>query len=490
MQPLVMMVLFAATVSDFATAKWALPGVLKFVPEMLACIVTVMVLFEGIRKGFALVATKYWLVFGFATFIIVCGILTNSVGTGPILAGMRYYLRAIPLFVLPAVANFSEDQLRRQLKLLTGIGLLQIPFACYQRYVIWYQGRFSGDDVVGTVMGSGVLSVMMIGMVLVLTGFFVHKRISRGRYVLLFLLLLLPTMINETKATVILLPIGLLTAAVIGAPPKKRLRVFGMGASLLVVFGAILIPVYDFVNQKDPYKNEQHLMDFFTSQKEMDRYMEAKKPAGVGTQTEVRRGDAIRVPLEYLAQDPVRLAFGLGIGNASHSSIGENFTGQYFDLFQRFIITSFSVFLLEIGLLGTTLVFLLYWLVYRDAVYVARKDPSLIGSIAVGWTGIVAVMMLSTFYITTHAFSSLSDLYWYLSGVVAARRVQLQLAGASSRAAVSLGRSAVTQAMPRVEAQSVGMTRAATSTALQRNVPSIAIQSALRTRASGRRYEQ
>lgn len=438
-----MMVLFAATLSDYATAKWALPAVLKFVPEMLACIATVMVLFEGIRKGFALVATRYWLVFGLATFIIVCGILTNSVGTGPILAGMRYYLRAIPLFLLPAVANFSEDQLRRQLKLLLGIGLLQIPFACYQRYVIWYEGRFSGDDVVGTVMGSGVLSVMMIGMVLVLTGFFVHKRISRLRYVSLFLLLLLPTMINETKATVILLPMGLITATVVAAPPRKRLRVFAMGLSLLLVFGAILVPVYDFMAQKDPYKNEQHLLDFFTNSQEFDRYMEAKQTVSIGAkaQTDVRRGDAMRVPLEYLAQDPVRLAFGLGIGNASHSSIGEAFTGQYFELFQKFIITSFSVFLLEIGVLGTTLVFLLYWLVFRDAVVVARTDPSLTGSIAVGWTGIVAVMMLATFYITTHAFSSLSDLYWYLSGVVAARRMQLQLAGARAPAAVSLRRA-------------------------------------------------
>ncbi|MGH8138269.1 MAG: hypothetical protein ACREVV_08760 [Steroidobacteraceae bacterium] len=444
MQALVMIVICAATLADYATAELALPGALKFVPEMLSCIVAALVLFEGIRKGFALVATKYWLVFGLATFIIVCGILTNSVGTGPILAGMRYYLRAIPLFLLPAVARFSDEQLRRQLNLLLGIGLLQIPFACYQRYIIWYQGRFSGDDVVGTVMESGVLSIMLICMVLVLTGFFVQKRISRMRYIGLFLLLLLPTMINETKATVILLPIGLITATVVAAPPKKRLRVFGMGVSLLVVFGAILIPVYDFMAQKDPYKNEQHLTDFFTSQKEIDRYMEAKKPAGVGTQTEVRRGDAIRVPLEYLARDPVRLAFGLGIGNASHSSIGENFTGQYFNLFQRFIITSFSVFLLEIGLLGTVLVFLLYWLVYRDAVVVAKKDPSLTGSIAVGWTGIVAVMTLSTFYVTTHAFSSLSDLYWYFSGIVAARRVQLQLAGARSPAAVPLRRSAVT----------------------------------------------
>ena len=373
MQALVMMVLFAATLSDYATAKWALPGVLKFVPEMLACIATVMVLFEGIRKGFALVATKYWLVFGFATFIIVCGILTNSVGTGPILAGMRYYLRAIPLFLLPAVANFSEDQLRRQLRLLLGIGLLQIPFACYQRYIIWYQGRFSGDDVVGTVMGSGVLSVMMIGMVLVLTGFFVHKRISRLRYISLFLLLLLPTMINETKATVILLPMGLITATVVAAPPRKRLRVFAMGVSLLLVFGAILVPVYDFMAQKDPYKNEQHLSTSSPITRvgplhggQADRLHRSEGPA------DVRRGDAMRVPLEYLAQDPVRLAFGLGIGNASHSSIGEAFTGQYFQLFQL-IITSFSVFLLEIGVLGTTLVFLLYWLLYRDAVFVARR---------------------------------------------------------------------------------------------------------------------
>jgi hypothetical protein len=145
----------------------------------------------------------------------------------------------------------------------------------------------------------------------------------------------------------------------------------------------------------------------------------------VGTTQDVRRADAIRVPLEYLGRDPVRLAFGLGLGNASNSNLGESFVGEYYLLFQKFLITSFSTFLLEIGVLGTAVVFALYWLVFSDALAVARSDSGFVGAMAVGWIGVVAMMTAATFYTHTHVFASISYLYWYFSGMIAARRVQL-----------------------------------------------------------------
>jgi hypothetical protein len=76
--------------------------------------------------------------------------------------------------------------------------------------------------------------------------------------------------------------------------------------------------------------------------------------------------------------DPVSLVFGLGIGNASRSSLGEQFTGRYAVRFEPFVITSAAAFLLEIVLLGTGLV-LLYWMIFRDALAVARLDNGIRG---------------------------------------------------------------------------------------------------------------
>jgi len=424
MQVLIIILILAATLIDGFVTGFNMFPLLRLIPEVFSVIIVVVVLMRGVRYGFPLVAPKYWFVFGLLTLIILCGILTNDVGSGPTLAGMRTYLRAIPLFLLPAVYPFTDKQLQQQLKVILGIAVLQIPFAIYQRFVILSQGRFSGDDVRGTLADSGVLSIFLICCTLVVVGLMMKDRLKKSYFVVLFFALLTPTMINETKAIVLMLPAGLLTTIVAAAPAGKRLKVFGAGMALLVAFGCVLVPVYDAMAVYNPYRTNKHLLDFFTDQSEIEKYMVSKK-VGVGTVAPLRRGDALKVPVEYLAKDPIRLAFGLGLGNASRSNLGESFTGNYYGLFQSFVILSFTVFILELGLLGTSLVFLLYWLIFRDSIAVARSDTGLIGSVAVGWIGAVVVIGMATFYTDIHVFASLSYLFWYFAGIIAARRMAL-----------------------------------------------------------------
>jgi hypothetical protein len=441
MQALVIVTLCAASICEAIAQAWKPASLVKFVPEVLAILATLAIVFEGVRKGFRFIAAKYWIAFGMAALIILCGIVTNSVGSGPIFAGMRTYLRPIPMFLIPAVFTFTDRQLQTQLKLMLFVGLAQVPLSCYQRYEVWIQGRFSGDDVRGTATDSGILSIILICMALVLVGCFMRKQISRTMFFTLFFLLLLPTMINETKATVVLLPLGLLTTIVAGSAAGQRLKVFSLGLVLLGIFGAILVPVYDMMAANNPYKNEQHLMDFFTNQEEMDKYMETKGGASLGTNHMVRRGDAIRVPLQYLAKDPVNLAFGLGIGNASHSNLGQQFQGTYFDLFQYFAVLSISTFMLELGLLGTAVVFVLYALLFFDSIAVAKQDSGLTGALAIGWIGVIPVIAASTFYTAIHMFTMLSFFFWYFAGIVAARRTQLGLVHATSAPTIAVRRT-------------------------------------------------
>jgi hypothetical protein len=424
MHVLVLILILAATLVDCLVQAFNLVGYLRLIPEVFSLIAVIVILMRGVRYGFTFVAPKYWFVFGLLSVIILCGILTNDVGSGPTLAGMRSYLRAIPLFLLPAVYPFTDKQLQQQIKLILAIALIQIPITVYQRYVIYSAQRFSGDDVRGTLVDSGVLSIFLICCTLLAVGFMMKNRVNKWHFVILFFALLFPTMIDETKATVLLLPAGLLTTIVAGSPAGKRLKVLAAGAGLLVAFAAILIPVYDAMEVYSPYKGNRHIEDFFTNQQEMDKYMNSTH-VGVGTTAPVRRGDALKVPMQYLSRDPVHLAFGLGLGNASTSNLGQAFSGNYAGLFKSFVILSVTVFILEVGLLGTALVFLLYWLVFRDAIAVARSDSGLVGSMAVGWIGVVVVITLATFYSAIHLFASLSYMFWYFSGIIAARRMQL-----------------------------------------------------------------
>lgn len=426
MQALILVIIGVAMSSDFLVQSLGLPPITRFVPELLSGIVIVYVLVAGTRDRFRMVAPKYWLFFAALTLVTLCGIIINNPGPGPVISGLRFYFRGAPLFLLAAVLPMSEDNLQRQLKLLLGLAFIQLPVSAYQRWVVFSEDRYSGDSVQGTLMDSGILSMFLICAVLVLTGLLLKRRIGKLLYAMLFLILLIPTTINETKVTVVFLPLGLFVTLLVGAEPGKRLRYAGIGLMVLVMFGAIFVPVYNMMQERDHYKVE--IVDFFTNEQELDKYLISSNnghTAGLGTQKPAHRGEAIAIPIKYLSKDPSLLAFGLGLGNVSPSTLGKNFQGSYNGLFQSCLIISFAFFLLEFGLLGVILFGILFWMIFIDSVAVARRDKGLTAALAAGWTGVISVFMLATFYNSFHYFTSLTFLYWYLSGVICARRMSL-----------------------------------------------------------------
>jgi len=424
MQAIVLLIICCVTLNDFLVKLLDLPTVLHFLPEVLSGTVALYVAIAGIRDGFHSVAPKYWFAFGAFAVLILCGVIDNGTGSGPMLSGMRFYLRAIPMFFLPAVLPMSEQHLKRQLNLLLALAFLQLPIAVYQRWIVLSEGRYTGDSVQGTLMDSGVLSIFLICVVLVLTGLVIKRRIGKLKYAVLVALVLIPSVINETKGTLVLLPAGIMVTLIMGGEQGKRLRYASFALMGLVAFGAFFIPVYNMMEVHNPYKSEKDITNYFTNEKQLGRYM-SSDVSGVGTAKDVRRGDAIEIPLRFLSRDPAQLAFGLGIGSVSPSNFGKNFEGSYFQLFKKFLITSFTFFLLEFGVLGVIMIALLFWLVFMDTLAVARVDDSLIGEVAAGWTGVVALIALGMVYTILHEFTSITYLAWYFSGVICARRLSL-----------------------------------------------------------------
>ena len=424
MQAFTLALLCCVMLSDFLVKTFALPPLLRFLPEAMSGIVVLYVLFAGTRDRFRLVAPKYWFAFGAMAIVIVCALVNNPTGVGPVLSGMRFHLRAAPLFFLAAVLPMSDGNVSRQLKWLLALALVQVPVAIYQRWIIEQAGRFSGDDVRGTVMDSGILSLYLICVVLILTGMLLRKRIRPLWYGVLFFVLLFPTTINETKVTAIFLPLGLIATLLLAGKPGQRLKYMTVAVAALLVGAALFIPIYNYTQAHNPYKNERDITTFFSDEKKLGKYL-SSDVGGLGTKKDVRRGDAIVVPFQYLAQDPVKLLFGLGIGAVSPSQQGTNFEGTYYLLFDKFLIISFTVFLLEFGLLGLLVIAALFWMVFSDTLSVLRRDDSLVGALAAGWSGVVVIFAIDVFYTTFHAFTSVTYLYWYFSGLVCARCVSL-----------------------------------------------------------------
>jgi hypothetical protein len=424
----ILLIMVCIMCSDFLVTILNLPSILHFIPEVLSLGLIAYVFVVGTRTRFHLIAPKYWMVFAALTLVIICGVINGGTGSGPIITGMRFYLRALPMFFVAAVMPLSDDQLKTQLKWLLAFGLIQLPVAVYQRLNIIAADRFSGDDVRGTVMDSGILSLYLISAVLVLVGLLLKRRIGKFWFTVLFFALLLPTTINETKVTVLILPMGLLVVLIVGAEAGKRLRYAALTLIALLGFGAIFVPVYDMLEQHNHYKVK--LLDFFTSEEQLDKYLVAhgrNRGTGIGGTKLSGRGDSIMVPLVYLARDPVTLAFGLGMGNVSPSNLGKNFEGGYFRLFRSVLITSFTYFVLEIGLFGLGLIGVMFWLMFLDSQVVARRDTSLRGALASGWTGVVAVFGVCILYNVFYQFPSVTYLFWYFMGLICARRVALTL---------------------------------------------------------------
>jgi hypothetical protein len=61
-----------------------------------------------------------------------------------------------------------------------------------------------------------------------------------------------------------------------------------------------------------------------------------------------------------------------------------------------------------------------------DCLVVSRRDDSLTGAVATGWMGVVAIFMVSMAYNNFHFFAAVTYVYWYISGVVCARREALR----------------------------------------------------------------
>ena len=71
--------------------------------------------------------------------------------------------------------------------------------------------------------------------------------------------------------------------------------------------------------------------------------------------------------------------------------------------------------------------------IFLDSLAVARQDPGIIGALALGWTGVTAVIVIAFPYKTIITFSAMSYLYWYFSGIVAASRMRAVVGCRGSR---------------------------------------------------------
>lgn len=415
-----------------------LPGPFVLLFEMVSGIIFLVALIYCAYHKSLSVSPKYLILFMFVCLHFVAGAIVNFMDPAVAFAGIRSYLKYMPLFLLPLVYPFSDKEMTGQLKFLVALGLLQLSLAVIEFFIL----DWSVDTIAGTLGIGSFLSIFLISSIVGLTAFYFREIISGKTFLILAFLLFIPTTLNESKGTFVLLVVGFLIV-MLGANLKRSQMIMATGllVTMLFSFTVIYNMLFDTVG-------EEGLTSFVTndSSKGMENYLYSGDGAEIDPDTVLepgssipgalpsfaadefksRRIDGIILPLRALSNDPTRLLLGVGIGNASKSK-KNLFAGQYSFLEQHQILGhALSRFLWEIGILGTFLYLICFGFFYWDARYLART-AGLSGALALGWTGVVAIVIASLPYKNIFVSDALGALFWYFSGYIAAKSYALKM---------------------------------------------------------------
>lgn len=419
---LVMGVFFTAFTLDYLVVEGLLPKPISFVTEMLAALALIAVVFH-IRKHNLGMGPKYIVLFLLFGIHLLAGAVANGADPGAIFAGVRVYAKYMPFFLLALVYPFSQRQISVILVFLLVVLILQFPVAVLQRFVI-YPHLPTGDVVRGTLETSSFLSMAVISGIAVLTGFLVSERISTRRYLGLVLLLFLPTTLNETKGTFILLPIALGIPFLLAWRSGRSLPLGGgkaiaVGISLL---GAFVI-TYDYMSEAMMGdRADQHLpvLEFFTDADAVKRYL-APRTSGMVEREDglgpVGRIDRLVIPFRELSREPTQLFFGLGMGNVTSTPISE-LSGRHLDFREEKAVGAAASYLLwELGAFGVLLSFVFLAMLYRDARYLALANRASV-ALGFGWAGVTVITMFGMFYKDIIPINALMYPFWFFSGYI------------------------------------------------------------------------
>jgi hypothetical protein len=408
---------FIVFFADFLSKNGMLPRYATWSLELVLGGVALMVLFGVAAQRAIAIPLKYIVFLVLIIALVAIGVVINDVPPGALFAGIRNYFKFIPLFMLPALMRPSERQVRNQLLVLLGIGLVQFPVAVYQR-VIEGAGMQTGDVVRGTLGTSSYLSIFLICSVSVLVAFYVKGFLSRRLFAILLVALFVPTTINETKGTMFLLPVAVGVPVLMLGGVVDKVRQSGkmlfLLAGLLVVFVGVEVKMYQ-TYWGEPAGQAISRLDFFTEGGRFNKYL-APKLSGVDDDR-LGRVDVLIAPYEDFAGEPLKLLVGLGIGNVSESFLGPAFSGKYVGKYGDLMFLGATSITLELGVIGLVLVLLTWWNIFYDALRIKERG-GVAGALAVGWAGVIGILFLSLMYKNVVYQDAVSCLFWYWSGYI------------------------------------------------------------------------
>ncbi len=397
-----------------------LPRFVKLWPEGISLLALLTVIGRIALKTPVAFQGKYVSLFGMLFVLVLVGIVLNKVDPGVVVNGARLFLKYIPIFLLPAVYNFSDREMSQQLKLLLGLLIFQLPVALYQRFV-QFAGYMTGDVIGGTLGNSKVLSAVLLWGLAVTFGFYLKGRMRYNYFIIVGFILFVPTVLNETAGTLFFLPLAFLVPVLFADLGEHRARYIMtavISGSLLLV---VLVGVYD--HYYGDRWGRGGIMSLITEGKVLEYETRERSDE---QENVIGRFAAVGQAITTLwKQDPIMLLLGVGIGNAS-DSFADSMKGAYYEkyFYQGIDRHLLSAILWTFGLVGVSLFILFCLFIFGDAKsLVHRKD--LAGAMALGGLGVIVIFTLQAIYMNALFPNVLGFLFAYFSGYIAAKRVWL-----------------------------------------------------------------
>lgn len=270
-------------------------------------------------------------------------------------AGFKRHFQAFGLMLALAALPWVRADFDKWLKLLLAIGLLQLPFALFERFVlvplrggIALAGGEATDVVAGTMganLQGGSPNAIMVFFVILVFAFVVarwkEKLLSTGKMWLFSMLLLLPLTLGETKIVIVLLPLvsTLLFMRDIQREPAKFIPILLL--LFVLTFGLAYMYVYLMLEST---------------------FVEAFEGVLAYNIQDMGYGNLLlnrTTALTFWAglhgwHDPIRLLFGHGLGSAYGAGLDAGHVAQLYPKY-GINLTTVSSLLWDLGLAGLVL---------------------------------------------------------------------------------------------------------------------------------------
>jgi hypothetical protein len=383
--------------------------------EVLSLIIAILVVWRAVSlRRWEQPGHYVWLMLAFVLSAMIA-LVAEAVDPGPVLSGIRNYFKFLPVFFLAAVYRVTEKDMKLFLGVFLFMSVLQVPVAFYQRFVQFAHRMHTGDPVTGTLVSSNTLTMILCIAIAVVITLYVYKKLTLPVTIILFGFLAAPTAINETKATLVLLPVATIAPFIFasGVEKKWRMALPVLGICVLGMIGFIV--VYDTLIAS---RWGGYTVGEFLALGNWEWYLyrgasTSQSPDVIG------RFDSIELPIQIMSENWMQLLFGLGIGNVSPAFL-PGMEGAYHAQYREFGfgMTAAGNLVWETGLVGLTVYLLFFYFVWRDARRFSKSSEhhSWMG---VWWAKTTIIMAFGLVYVACIELNETSYMLYLWSGLIA-----------------------------------------------------------------------